>query len=95
LLGRGFEEVGRLPREQWAREVGPFDDQRRARLADSAPIVSALRSGRPAHGRFHARLGEVGVCEVEVTALPLLEPDYFEGALVDFWPVETPAPETT
>jgi hypothetical protein len=32
---------------------------------------------------------------VEVTALPLLEPDYFEGALVDFWPVETPAPETT
>ena len=95
LLGRGFEEVGRLPREQPARKVGPFDDQGRARLADSAPIVSALRSGRPAHGRFHARLGEAGVCEVEVTALPLLEPGHFEGGLVDFWPVETPAPETT
>ena len=82
LLGRGFEEVGRLPREDWAREVGPFDDQGRALLADSAPIVSALRSGRPAHGRFRARLGEAGVAEVEVSALPLLEPGHFEGALV-------------
>ena len=95
LLGRGFEEVGRLPREQWAREVGPFDDQGRALLADSAPIVSALQSGRPAHGRFHARLGEAGVCEVEVTALPLLEPDCFEGALVVFWPVQAAAPKTS
>lgn len=95
LLGRGFEEVGRLPREDWAREVGPFDDQGRALLADSAPIVSALRSGRPAHGRFRARLGEAGVREVEVTALPLLEPGHFEGALVVFWPVQNAAPETS
>lgn len=95
LLGRGFEEVGRLPREDWAHEVGPLDDQGRALLADSAPIVSALRSGRPGHGRFRARLGETGVAEVEVSALPLLEPGYFEGALVVFWPVETAAPETS
>jgi hypothetical protein len=29
--------------------------------------------------------------EVEVSALPLLEPGNFEGALVVFWPVEDAA----
>jgi hypothetical protein len=26
--------------------------------------------------------------EVEVSAIPLLEPDHYEGALIVFWPVE-------
>jgi PAS domain-containing protein len=95
LLGRTFEEVGRLSREQWAREVGPFDEQGRPLAADSVPLASALREGRPAHGRFRARLGQSGVREVELSALPLLEPDYFEGALVVFWPVDADAPDTT
>jgi hypothetical protein len=54
-----------------------------------------LSRSRSAHGRFRARLGEAGVREVEVTALPLLEPGHFEGALVVFWPVQNAAPETS
>ena len=96
LLGRSFEEVGRLSRAQWAREVGPFDEQGRPlATADSLPLARALRGGRPAHGRFRARLGEGAVREVELSALPLIAPDHFEGALVVFWPVEGAAPGTT
>jgi PAS domain-containing protein len=34
LLGRTFEEVGRLPREQWARQFGPFDEAGRPLATD-------------------------------------------------------------
>jgi PAS domain-containing protein len=95
LLGRSFEEVGRLSREEWAREVGPFDEEGQPLAADSLPLAGALRGGRPAQGRFRARLGESGMTEVELSALPLLEPGNFEGALVVFWPVEAAAPDTT
>ncbi len=95
VLGRRFEEVGRLPREDWAREIGPFDDQGRPLAADSLPLASALRRGSPAQGRFHLRLARGALREVEVSALPLLQPGHFEGALVVFWPIEDAAPGTT
>jgi PAS domain-containing protein len=89
-LGRSFEEVGRLPRAEWAQEFGPYDDQGRPLAADELPLGKALQEGRPVQGRFRARLdGELR--EVEVSALPLLEPGYFEGALLAFWPVEEAA----
>jgi PAS domain-containing protein len=95
ILGRRFEEVGRLPREEWARRVGPFDDQGRPVATDSLPLASALRAGRPTLGRFHVRLGDGELREIEMSALPLLEPDHFEGALLVFWPIEQAARDTT
>jgi PAS domain-containing protein len=92
LLGRRFEEVGRLPREEWARLIGPFDDHQRPLATDELPFANALRNGLPAQGRFYVRLGEGELREVEVSALPLLEPDYFEGVLLVFWPIEQAAP---
>ncbi len=95
LLGRRFEEVGQLAQEEWAREIGPFDEDGEPLAADSLPLAMALREGHPAQGRFHIRLGEDSLREVEVSALPLLEPDFYEGALVVFWPIEDAARETT
>lgn len=95
LLGRRFEEVGRLSREEWAREIGPFDDEGRPLAADSLSLAEALRSGSPAQGRFHVRLADGALREVEISALPLLEPGNFEGALVVLWPVEDAASGTT
>jgi len=96
LLGRTFEEVGRLPREQWARQFGPFDEAGRPLATDHLPLANALREGRPAQGRFHVRMASNDdLREVEVSALPLLEPDRYEGALVVFWPVEAAASGTT
>jgi len=93
LLGRRFEEVGQLSQEEWAREIGPFDQYGEPLAADHLPLAAALRDGHPAQGRFHIRLSEGGLHEVEVSALPLLEPDFYEGALVVFWRVEDAAPE--
>jgi PAS domain-containing protein len=96
LLGRAFEEVGRLPREEWARQFGPFDEEGRPIATGHLPLGNALREGRPAQGRFHVRLAANGeLREVEVSALPLLEPDHYEGALVVFWPVEEAASGTS
>ena len=94
-LGRRFEEVGRIPREEWGREIGPFDEQGRALATDSLPFARALRGGCPAQGRFRVRLGDGDLEEVEVSALPLVEPGNFEGALVVFWPPEDAASGTT
>jgi len=95
VLGRRFEEVGPLPQDEWARDIGPFDEDGRPLATNSLPLATALREGHPAQGRFHVRLGESGLREVEVSALPMLEPDNYEGALVVFWPVEAAVPETT
>jgi PAS domain-containing protein len=94
LLGRRFEEVGRLSREEWAREIGPFDDQGRALAADSLPLARALRDGQPAQGQVHVRL-DGHMREVEVSALPLVKPGHYEGALIVFWPIEAAQLETT
>jgi PAS domain-containing protein len=95
VLGRRFEEVGQVPQEEWAREIGPFDENGTPLAVDHLPFATAVREGHPAQGRFHVRLAEGVMREVEVSALPLLEPDFYEGALVVFWPVEDAAPETT
>lgn len=94
LLGRRFEEVGRLGKDEWAREYGPFDDDGRAIAADSLPLGQALRAGRPAQGTFRVRLGDRGLQRVEVSALPLVDKDRYDGSLVVFWPVEAAAPGT-
>jgi PAS domain-containing protein len=92
-LGRTFEEVGRLPREEWGAEIGPLDEEGRPLVGDHLPLAVALREGRPAQGRFWVRLGsQQTLREVEVSAIPLVEPGLYEGALVVFWPVEMAAP---
>jgi PAS domain-containing protein len=95
LLGRRFEEVGQIPHEEWAREIGPFDDEGTPVAVDHLPLATAVRDGHPAQGRFHVRFAGSSLREVEVSALPLLEPGFYEGALVVFWPIEAAARETT
>jgi len=94
LLGRRFEEVGPMSREDWAHEYGPFDEDGRAMAADSLPLATALRGGRPAQGSFKVRLGDRGLQEVEVSALPLLDIERYDGSLIVFWPIEAAAPGT-
>ena len=88
LLGRRFEEVGPLPQEEWAREIGPFGEDGQALALDHQPLAIALEEGHPAQGRVHVRLGGGDLRAVEVTAVPLLDPDNYEGAVVLFWPAE-------
>src|SRR5436305_7915953 len=88
VLGRTFEEVGPLSRDEWGREFGPFDAEGNPLAVNHQPLANALRSGHAAQGRFWLSTGAENLRQVEVSALPLLEPGNFEGALVVFWTVE-------
>jgi len=85
LIGRRFEEVGRLRREEWS-EFGPFDEFGKLMPTDDMPLTTALRKGLPAHDRFRiSSSGGDELIEVDVSALPLGSADGFKGAIVVFW----------
>ncbi|MEA2409962.1 MAG: hypothetical protein QOC77_523 [Thermoleophilaceae bacterium] len=86
LVGRRFEEVGRLRREEWSSEFGPFDEFGKLMPTDTLPLTVALRQGLPAHDRFRvSSSGDGELVEVDVSALPLGTADGFKGAIVVFW----------
>jgi PAS domain-containing protein len=84
LIGRRFEEVGRLRREEWS-EFGPFDEFGKLMPTEDLPLTVALRKGLPAHDRFRISSGGDELTEVDVSALPLSSADGFKGAIVVFW----------
>lgn len=86
MLGKSFEETGRLTREQW-NAIGPVDAQGNTIDSEEMPLTVALREGRPAHGRFHICTDEERIVEVETSAVPLVSGGDFHGAMVVFWPV--------
>lgn len=84
LIGRRFEEVGRLTRDEWNSQFGPFDEFGQLMPTDSLPLTVALREGLPANGHFRVRARDE-LIEVEVSALPLTTAHGFQGAVVVFW----------
>ena len=92
LVGRRFEEVGRLRQEDWASEFGPFDEFGKVLPTEDLPLTLALREGLPAHDRFHMSTRDEELVEVDVSALPLATADGFKGAIVVFWRTESGDP---
>lgn len=93
LVGRRFEEVGRLRREEWSSEFGPFDQFGKLMPTDTLPLTVALRQGLPAHDRFRvSKSGDGELVEVDVSALPLGTADGFKGAIVVFWRTDSGDP---
>ncbi len=86
IIGRRFEETGRLSREQWNAMFGPFDQAGERIPVEELPLTVALREGRPAYGRFHVRTDD-GLLPIEAGALPLTGPAGYHGSVVVFWPV--------
>lgn len=93
LLGKRFEELGKVGFEKWSMMFGPFGDTGEPVPVDELPLVVALRKGRPSYSRFHVRSLTGEEHEIEVAALPLVAgAGGFRGALAVFWPIhEEPA----
>jgi PAS domain-containing protein len=85
LLGRRFEETGRLSREEWS-EIGPLDAEGNQLDWDALPLTTALRDNRPAHQRFRICTDEENILMIETSAVPLTAADGHHGAIVVFWP---------
>jgi PAS domain-containing protein len=88
LLGRRFEDRGTMSAQEWVEEFGPVDDAGDPIPIDQQPLTAALRRNRPAHTRHRIRSFGGGEHTVEVSGIPVIGADGFQGAMVLFWLVE-------
>lgn len=87
LLGRPFEEVGRLTAEEWTASFGPLARDGTPLEVDRIAVTAAIREGRPAHGEFRIRSAD-GVRDIEASAFPIVaSPEGSSGAMILFWPL--------
>src|SRR5215212_11167796 len=85
LLGTRFEERGTMSACEWSREFGPFGDDGEPIPIEKQPLTVALRANRPAHARHQIRSLDGEQHDVEVSGLPVIGVDGFQGAMVFFW----------
>jgi PAS domain-containing protein len=90
LLGRSFEDVGRMSPEDWTSTYGPFGPDGKPLELDELPTTRAIREGRPAHAVFTIRSANGGKREIESSAFPIVASEEgSSGAMVFFWPQGT------
>jgi len=88
LLGRPFEDVGRMTPEQWTATYGPFADDGRPFDLDDLPTTEAIRRGRPAHAVFKIRSSRGVEHVIESSAFPIVASEEgTSGAMILFWPL--------
>lgn len=90
LLGKRYEETGRMPVEEWSTIFKPVDQEGKALPPEELPLVKTLMYQRPAHGTFWIESLQGERNEISVTAYPLIgRPNRFLGAVAIFWKTET------
>jgi PAS domain-containing protein len=96
LLGRSFEDVGRMSPEEWTSTYGPFDATGKPLGLDDLPTTRAVRDGRPAYARFTIRAANGGMRDIESSAFPIVASEEgSSGAMIFFWPHEGNGGERT
>ncbi len=91
LLGKRYEETGRMPVEEWSTIFKPVDRDGKRLRPEELPLVKTLTHQRPEHGTFWIESLEGEKYEISVTAYPLIgRPDRFLGAVAIFWKTATP-----
>ena len=88
MLGRRFEESGRMPPEEWSTAFGPLDDEGQPVTLEELPLTIALRRGRPAHHHLRIQSLEDDVHDIEVSAIPIVTSEGTRGAMAIFWAAE-------
>jgi PAS domain-containing protein len=86
LLGKRFEEVGRMTPEEWGSTFGPFDEGGAPIPFDELPLTIALRDGHPAHAKHTIQSVEGSSHQIEVSAFPIVAAEGSRGAIAIFWP---------
>ena len=87
LLGRSFEDAGRMSPEEWTSIHGPLDEERKPFALDELPTTRAVRSGRPSHATFCIRSATGEEHEIESSAFPIVASEEgSSGAMIFFWP---------
>ncbi len=89
MLGKRFEELGTVGAEEWGSLFGPFDESGEPIPYDDLPLVTAVRSGRPAHAEYVIHSSDGASHAVEVSAFPILTAHGSQGGIAIFWPAGT------
>jgi PAS domain-containing protein len=87
LLGRSFEETGRMQAQEWTAMFGPFDAAGEPIPFENITLTQALRGNKPAHEKLHIRSAAGAHHEIEASAFPIVGAEGFQGAIVIFWRV--------
>ena len=87
MLGRRYEETGKMLAGEWTSTFGPFDEDGEPIAFADLPLTAALRGNRPAHAGFRIRSAQGVHHQIEASALPIIGDSDFHGAMVVFWPV--------
>lgn len=86
LLGRRYEETGRMPVSEWATIFKPVDESGNALAPEELPLVRTLMNRLPNHGSFWIESLDGHRNQISVTAYPIIgRPDRFLGAVAIFW----------
>jgi PAS domain-containing protein len=88
LLGRRFEDTGRLTAQEWTTAFGPLDDEGRPVPVERQPLTQALRANRAAHAPHRIRSATGTEHLVQVSGVPIIGSGDFHGAMLFFWPAE-------
>lgn len=91
LLGKRYEETGRMAVEEWSTIFKPVDEQGNVLAPEELPLVKTLMHQHPAHGEFwiESLAGEKN--KISVTSYPVIgRPDRFLGAVAIFWKTMEP-----
>jgi len=86
LLGKRYEEVGKVGPEQWGTMFGPVEQDGTPIPYEKLPLVMTIRDGRPAHSDLRIRSADGTEHEIEVSALPILTQHGSRGGIAFFWP---------
>ncbi|HEX2468718.1 MAG TPA: PAS domain-containing protein [Solirubrobacterales bacterium] len=89
LLGRSFEDAGRMSAREWTSTFGPLDRNGKPLEVDELAITDAIRGGRPAHGEFQIRTANGQKVPIEASAFPIVASDSgSSGAMILFWQLD-------
>jgi PAS domain-containing protein len=89
LLGRPFEDAGRMTPEQWISTHGPFGEDGEPVALDDLPTTRAIRDGRPAHAKFRIRSAGGAQHRIASSAFPIVASERgSSGAMILFWPAD-------
>jgi PAS domain-containing protein len=88
ILGRSFEDAGRMTAEEWTSAFGPFDNGGAPVDVDMLATTEAIRAGRPAHATFTIRTANGSRTAIEASAFPIVASEEgSSGAMILFWPL--------
>lgn len=92
ILGKRFDETGRMPVEEWSAMFEPTDESGSPLDPDELPLVVALKEGRLAHRPLWIQGNDGTRRAIEVACFPLQgQGNRSLGAVAVFWAREEDA----